>query len=278
MPELPEVETVARDLAAQALGRTIVGIEKLDWPRMIETPDLGGFEAGIVGRRIEAVGRRAKWVIMTLDAGLTLAVHLRMSGSLVVYDAEVPADVHTHLVLALDDGRRIFFRDVRKFGRVQLLNAAGHQALHDRHGVEPLGPGFTPAKLAKLLTHRATRIKPLLLDQAVVAGLGNIYVDEALWLASIHPERPAISLKPAEVKKLHGAIQEVLQRSINLGGSSFRDYRNGYGEMGGNQVTFAVYRRAGEPCQRCGTLIERLVVAQRGTHVCPTCQAPKVPV
>src|SRR4051812_42202572 len=120
MPELPEVETVARDLAAQAKGRTLTGVEKLDWPRMIETPDEAGFRAGIAGRRILDVGRRAKWVLVSLDGGLTLAVHLRMSGSLVVYPADHPVDPHTHLVLGLDDGRKLFFRDVRKFGRVRL--------------------------------------------------------------------------------------------------------------------------------------------------------------
>jgi formamidopyrimidine-DNA glycosylase len=140
--------------------------------------------------------------------------------------------------------------------------------------VEPLSAAFTPAVLKGLLAGRSTRIKPLLLDQALIAGLGNIYVDEALWHAKIHPERPATSVKPREAELLHGAIQEVLTKSITLGGSSFRDYRNGYGQLGGNQVSFAVYQRGGEPCQRCGGLIQRLVVAQRGTHICPTCQAP----
>ncbi|MDB5101067.1 MAG: DNA-(apurinic or apyrimidinic site) lyase / Formamidopyrimidine-DNA glycosylase [Cyanobacteria bacterium RYN_339] len=272
MPELPEVETVARDLAAQANGRTITGVEWLDWPRMIETPDEAGFRAGIAGRKILAVARRAKWVLATLEGGLTLAVHLRMSGSLVVYPADHPIDPYTHLVLALDDGRRIFFRDVRKFGRVRLLDAAGLAALDAHHGVEPLSDGFTPAVFARILAGKSTRIKPLLLDQALIAGLGNIYVDEALWHAKIHPERPAAAVQAKEAKALHGAIQEVLTKSITLGGSSFRDYRNGYGQQGGNQVSFAVYQRGGEPCQRCGGLIERMVVAQRGTHVCPKCQ------
>lgn len=272
MPELPEVETVARDLASQVLGRTITGVVKLDWPRMVETPTPDAFAAGLAGRRIERVSRRAKWVLVTLSGGLTLAVHLRMSGSLVVYGAEEAIDPHTHLVLGLDDGRRIFFRDVRKFGRVRLVDATGLAALEAHHGVEPLGPDFTATSLAGLLDRRTTRIKPLLLDQAVVAGLGNIYVDEALWHAGVHPERAAASLTRAEVQQLHAAIQEVLTRSITLGGSSFRDYRNGYGELGGNQVTFAVYRRGGEPCQRCGTAIVRSVVAQRGTHFCPACQ------
>lgn len=272
MPELPEVETVARDLAAQALGRTLTGVIKLDWPRMIEGADEAGFRAAIEGRRIEAVGRRAKWVVITLSGGLWLGVHLRMSGSLVVYDADAVPDVHTHLVMGLDDGRRLWFRDVRKFGRVRLMDAKALQALDDKHGVEPLSEGFTPERLGGILKDRSTRIKPLLLDQALIAGLGNIYVDEALWLSRIHPLRPAGTVSVDETTRLHGAIQEVLNRSLTLGGSSFRDYRNGYGQLGGNQVTFAVYQRGGEPCQACGTPIQRLVVGQRGTHVCPTCQ------
>jgi formamidopyrimidine-DNA glycosylase len=272
MPELPEVETVARDLAAQIDGRTITGVVHLDWPRMIETPDEAGFRAGIANRRILRVYRRAKWVLVALSGDLTLAVHLRMSGSLIVHAAEDPIDPHTHLVLGLDDGRRVLFRDVRKFGRVRLLDARGLAELDAHHGVEPLGEGFTPKVLQGLLANRSTRIKPLLLDQALIAGLGNIYVDEALWHAQIHPERAAASVRPREASALHAAIQEVLTRSITLGGSSFRDYRNGYGELGGNQVSFAVYQRGGEPCQRCGGAIQRLVVAQRGTHVCPHCQ------
>jgi formamidopyrimidine-DNA glycosylase len=272
MPELPEVETVARDLAAQITGRTITGVRHLDWPRMIETPDEAGFRAGVANRRVLEVGRRAKWVLVRLEGGLALAVHLRMSGSLVVYPPDHPIDPHTHLVLGLDDGRQLFFRDVRKFGRVRLLDARGQAELDAHHGVEPLSEAFTPAVLQGILANRGTRIKPLLLDQALIAGLGNIYVDEALWQARIHPERPAAGVKAREATALHAAIQEVLTKSITLGGSSFRDYRNGYGELGGNQVSFAVYQRGGEPCQRCGGPIQRMVVAQRGTHVCPTCQ------
>ncbi len=272
MPELPEVETVARDLAAQVVGRGIAAIAKLDWPRMVETPAAEAFMRELPGHRIEAVGRRAKWVVATLDGERWLAVHLRMSGSLIVRAGTEPVDAHTHLVLSLDDGRRVDFRDVRKFGRVRLLDAAGLAALDARHGLEPLDASFTPEALAAILAGRSTRLKPLLLDQALIAGLGNIYVDEALWHARLHPERAANTVGPAEVTALHAAIQRVLRRSLELGGSSFRDYRNGYGQEGGNQVAFEVYRREGQACTRCGAPIVRDVVAQRGTHFCAGCQ------
>jgi formamidopyrimidine-DNA glycosylase len=272
MPELPEVETAARDLAVQATGRFIVAIEKLDWERMIETPDPAVFRSLLSGRRIAAIGRRAKWLLLTLDAGWTLALHLRMSGSISVQPADAPADTYTHLVLALDDGRRILFRDMRKFGRARLLDAAGLAALDSSLGPEPLGDSFTPDVLAQLLAGRRTSIKPLLLNQRIVAGLGNIYVDESLWQAQLHPLRSAGSLRREEVNALHTAIQGVLTSAINNRGSTLRDYRTGYGQRGTNQDYFAVYDRKGKPCPRCGTSVVRVVVAQRGTHLCPTCQ------
>ena len=272
MPELPEVETVARDLAAQVTGATIAAVAHLDWPRMIETPAAEAFVAGLAGRRIAAVGRRAKWLLMSLDGGLTLAVHLRMSGSLHLPRAGEAADRHVHLILALTDGRAIHFRDVRKFGRVRLLDAAGLAALDAAHGPEPLDAAFTPQVLGQLLAGRTTRLKPLLLDQAVVAGLGNIYVDEALWLARLHPQTPAGALAPRQVKALHAAIQEVLSLSIARKGSTFRDYRTGWGGFGENQHYFQVYARQGQPCPRCGGPVAKAVLAQRGTHYCPRCQ------
>ncbi len=277
MPELPEVETVARDLASQVEGRRILEVERLDWPRMVETPaDPAAFVGALAGRTIESVGRRAKWLLLRLDAGLTLALHLRMSGSVYVTAPDQAPDKHVHLILRLDDERAIFFHDTRKFGRARLLDPAGLAALDAAHGPEPLEDAFTPAVLGQRLAGRSTRLKPLLLDQAVVAGLGNIYVDEALWLARIHPERAATALAREEVQALHAAIREVLTLSIARKGSTFRDYRTGYGEAGGNQDFFNVYARGGEPCPRCGGPIARMVLAQRGTHFCPTCQrAPR---
>ena len=271
MPELPEVETAARDLARQVLGCRIVAIEKLDWERMIETP-LEIFQEHLLGREVLAVRRRAKWLLLDLDAGWTLALHLRMSGSVSVRSPDEQPDTYTHLVLALDDGRRIFFRDIRKFGRARLLDAGGLALLDSRHGSEPLDEKFTPAALAALLRGRRTRLKSLLLNQAIIAGMGNIYTDEALWHARLHPLRVAESLTADEIERLYTAILQVLNMGLDYGGSTLRDYRNGYGEIGHTQEHFAVYGRTGQPCLRCGTPIERLVVTQRGTHICPNCQ------
>lgn len=272
MPELPEVEIVARSLAAQVTGRQIMALEKLDWERMIETPDLPDFCALIVGRRIMAVGRRAKWLLISLDAGWTLAIHLRMSGNLIVRGPEVSPDTHTHLVLALDDGRRIFFDDQRKFGRVRLLDAAGLRLLDAAYGPEPLDDTFSAVQLGHILASRRTKLKPMLLDQKVIAGIGNIYASEILWIARLHPQIPAAETPPAQVPALHTAIRQVLEDAIANQGSSLRNYRNSYGERGQNQDYFHVYDRVDEPCERCGKLIARVVIAQRSTFYCPSCQ------
>jgi formamidopyrimidine-DNA glycosylase len=272
MPELPEVETAARDLAEQTTGARIVGVEHLDWPRMIEGAPPEAFVAAMPGRRIARVGRRAKWLLLGLSGELTLAVHLRMSGSIFVAGADDAQDGHVRLVLRLEDGRALVLRDVRKFGRVRVLDARGLAALDATFGPEPLEAGFTRAWLARALRERTTRLKPLLLDQAFLAGLGNIYVDEALWQARIHPERSAETLKPAEIGRLHVAIRSVLEGGIARRGSTLRDYRTGTGEIGGNQAYFKAYGRTGAPCPRCGAPIERIVVGQRGTHLCPNCQ------
>ncbi|MBX0328767.1 bifunctional DNA-formamidopyrimidine glycosylase/DNA-(apurinic or apyrimidinic site) lyase [Oscillochloris sp. ZM17-4] len=272
MPELPEVETVARSLAPQVVGRRIAAIEKLDWERMVETPDLPDFRALIVGREVLAVGRRAKWLLATLDAGWTLAVHLRMSGNLIVRGPEGAPDAHTHLVLALDDGRRIFFEDQRKFGRVRLLGPDGLALLDAAHGPEPLGDTFSAEHLGRILAGRRTKLKPLLLDQAAIAGIGNIYASEALWMARLHPLIPAGDTPPERVPALHAAIRQVLEEAIANQGSSLRNYRNSYGERGQNQDHFRVYDREGQPCERCGEPITRVVIAQRSTFYCPSCQ------
>jgi formamidopyrimidine-DNA glycosylase len=272
MPELPEVETIARDLAAQVQHRFIVGIEKLDWPRMLETPDLPTFQRFIAGRRIHNTARRAKWLLLLLDDAWTLAIHLRMSGRVGVYTPDVQADNHTHLVLRLDDERRIFFRDPRKFGRVRLLDPAGMAALDTRYGLEPLGDDFCVDALAQILADRRTRLKPLLLHQHLIAGMGNIYVDESLWYARLHPLRQANTLNSGEIGRLHTAIRTILQRAIQTGGSTLRDYRTGYGKIGQNQVFFSVYGRTGQPCPTCQNPVQKITVAQRGTHLCPHCQ------
>jgi formamidopyrimidine-DNA glycosylase len=271
MPELPEVERASRSLGEQIVGRTIVAVTKLDWERMVETPAVEEFLDLLQGRVVLAAGRRAKWILLTLDSGWTLALHLRMSGSVTVHGPGAQPDVYTHLVLLLDDGRQVFFHDTRKFGRARLLDATGLAALESAHGAEPLSDAFTPAVLGALLRRR-TRLKPLLLNQGVVAGIGNIYADEALWNAQLHPLRPADSLDDDEIARLHSGIRLALLQGLEHGGSTLRDYRNGYGQAGTNQEHFNVYDRQGHPCPRCGTPIEKIVVGQRGTHFCPFCQ------
>ncbi|MGQ9547004.1 MAG: bifunctional DNA-formamidopyrimidine glycosylase/DNA-(apurinic or apyrimidinic site) lyase [Roseiflexus sp.] len=272
MPELPEVQLAADSLGVQIAGARIVRVERLDWLRMVETPSPEAFIASLAGRQVRGWGRRAKWILLDLDGGWTLALHLRMSGTLTVQPADAHPDKHTHLVLRLDDGRQIFFRDTRKFGRARLLDASGLKALDAAHGDEPLSDAFTVERLTELLQQRKRAIKPLLLDQSVIAGIGNIYADEALWYARIHPLRPASTLSPDEMIALHDGIHVVLRQALTNGGSTLRDYRNSYGARGTNQDHFNVYDREGQPCPRCGATIVKTVIAQRGTHYCPECQ------
>ncbi|RRR65589.1 MAG: bifunctional DNA-formamidopyrimidine glycosylase/DNA-(apurinic or apyrimidinic site) lyase [Candidatus Viridilinea halotolerans] len=272
MPELPEVEIAARSLAPQVEGRVVVAVERLDWERMVETPDAASFRLLIVGRQIQCAHRRAKWVLLDLDDAWTLAIHLRMSGNLTVQRPEVEARHHVHLILQLSDGGRIFFDDERKFGRVRLLDRSGLAHLDACHGPEPLDARFTPEVLAGILAGRQTKIKSLLLDQHRIAGLGNIYVNESLWHARLHPSLPAGRVAGQSVVDLHAAMRQVLEQAIAHEGSSLRNYRNGYGRRGQNQEHFLVYDRAGQPCLRCGCPIERLVIAQRSSFYCPACQ------
>ncbi len=272
MPELPEVQHAADSLGMQIVGARIARVERLDWPRMVEMPTPDEFIALLAGRHVRGWGRRAKWILLDLDSDWTLALHLRMSGSLTVHPADAQPDRHTHLVLRLADGRQVFFHDTRKFGRARLLDAAGLAALDAAHGDEPLTDAFTVERLADLLRNRKRAIKPLLLDQSVIAGIGNIYADEALWRAGIHPLRPAADLNTDEIAALHDGIRAVLRQALANGGSTLRDYRNSYGARGTNQDHFNAYDREGQPCPRCNATIAKIVVAQRGTHYCPTCQ------
>src|SRR5262245_21744325 len=272
MPELPEVEHAARSLDDQIAGRTIVAVTRLDWERMVETPAVERFLELLPGRQILAAGRRAKRILPMLDSGWRLALHLRMSGSVTVHGPDAQPDVYTHLVLLLDDGRQVFFHDTRKFGRPRLLDAAGVAALDAAHGIEPLTDTFTPDALAALLRRRRAKLKPLLLDQRVIAGIGNIYADEAPCLAQLHPLRSSDTLGDDEIARLHSGIRLALLQGIEHGGSTLRDYRNGYGQSGTNQEHFNVYDQEGKPCSRCGTPIEKIIVGQRGTHYCPFCQ------
>ncbi len=272
MPELPEVETTARDLRPDLLGQRIIAAHVL-WPRTIAEPDVAAFENEIAAQQIVGIGRRGKYLIFTLDSGMTLVCHLRMTGRLRVEQAGSPAlppGPHVRVWFELADGRRLVFTDTRKFGRMWLVGDT-RQVL-DKLGLEPLEPGFDARSLAARLRHRQAAIKALLLDQTLVAGLGNIYADEALFRARLHPLRPGASLSDAEVERLHAAIVEVLQAAVGGRGTTLRDYRPPYGERGNYQDQLQVYQRTDQPCPRCGEPIRRIRVTQRSTHYCPRCQ------
>ena len=274
MPELPEVETYVRELAPLLAGRR-VGAAQVFWPRTIAAPDAATFVAQIVGQQFATFGRRGKYMLLGLASGATLVVHLRMTGHLQVEPADVAPDKHTHVTLDLDSGERLFFRDARKFGRIWLVDDSA--PVLARLGPEPLSGDFTPDGLGVRLAGRQAAIKALLLDQTMVAGVGNIYADEALFRAGVHPLRSGGSLTDAEVVRLHAAVCAVLADGIaaagsSLGVSSIQNYQRPSGAPGSFQEQHRVFQRTGQPCLVCGAPIARIVVAQRGTHFCPVCQ------
>jgi len=276
MPELPEVETVRKTLEQLVSGKTIRQVD-VRLPRLIKRPDDAALFASLLeGRTILGVGRRGKFLRIFLD-GWTLVSHLRMEGRYGLYQAEDPVEKHTHVIFRFSDGTELRYKDVRQFGTMHLFEQ-GKDLIEpplDKLGLEPLDPAFTRKAFREAIAGRSTRIKPLLLDQRHIAGLGNIYVDEALHRAGIHPERTADSLSAKEMKKLHEAIVAVLGEAVEAGGSSVKSYVNGQGEMGMFQLRLMAYGRNGEPCRQCGTAIVKTVVGGRGTHYCPACQKPK---
>ena len=270
MPELPEVETIVRGLRAPLIGQTIIGV-KNDWPRHINRPDLPELVARISGRSIEAINRRGKYLVLSLDAGETLIIHLKMSGQLSVSNGQEPADKHVHTIFLLESGAELRFRDIRKFGRVYLVHNS--EEVLGKLGQEPLSAEFTSDWLCRVLGARKRVLKPLLLDQTFIAGIGNIYADEALHRAAIHPQRHANTLTGGECLALHEAIQTILSTAIRHEGSSIdAAYIKPDGGRGSMQTELRVYGRAGKPCLRCGSMVERKTLAGRGTHFCPACQ------
>lgn len=270
MPELPEVETYARDLAGSLSGRRFTGAW-VGWPRQLPMNGAEEVDGRIRGQVVESVGRRGKYLVLRLTDD-HLLVHLKMSGRLQVRAAGSPRNPHAHVVFGLDGGDELRFHDPRKFGRIYLLADAGE--VLGPLGPEPLEAGFTADLFGEMIAGRRGRLKPLLLDQRFLVGLGNIYVDESLWEARLHPLRSADSLRGDEILRLHAAIRGVLGRAVVARGTSFSTagYRDLSGNMGEMQGSLAVFRRTGEPCTVCSTRIERLVVGQRSTHVCPRCQ------
>ena len=273
MPELPEVETVRSTLAPALRGRTLERVAVLDG-RLTRPEAPEAVAAELQGERVADVRRRGKYLIVVFASGRHLLVHLRMTGSFQHPVAEGP-DPHRRAVVTLDDGSDVAYRDVRRFGTWILLEPGEVEAyLDERIGGEPLERAFTTARFARGLEGRRAPIKGALLDQRAVAGVGNIYADEALWLARIHPERPAGELDAEEVAGLRRAIRRVLRLGIERQGATLRDYRDPNGRAGAMQHEFRVYGRGGEPCERCGTPIAKTRVAGRGTWLCPSCQAP----
>lgn len=284
MPELPEVETVVRGLRAAVLNRKITGV-RIGKSDFVDDP--ASLAQHVPGSRIVSVERLGKFIAIELDSSdsagapgrgadasaLTknyLVVHLGMTGQLIPRAASDAVAPHTHMFVELDDGRELRYTDVRRFGRVAFMPEALFAPLREKLGAEPLE--ISAGDFVTLFRGRGARLKALLLDQSVLRGMGNIYADESLWRARLHPARVAASLSAAQSRALHKAMREVLTAAIRLRGSSISDFLDAEGEPGNYQSRHRVYGRAGKPCPRCGAAIRRIVVAGRGTHFCPKCQ------
>ncbi|MGB7684539.1 MAG: bifunctional DNA-formamidopyrimidine glycosylase/DNA-(apurinic or apyrimidinic site) lyase [Solirubrobacterales bacterium] len=287
MPELPEVETVARQLEPELEGRRIESLEVLDarWSRPVPPETLG---EQVSGATIEGLGRRGKYLLLALDGERTLVMHLRMTGNLILVEGEEMLDPsegrrlyegerstsarHLRARFLLDDGREVWFTDPRRFGEAFLIANADLEQRFERLGVEPLSPEFTPEALGEMAAGRVAPLKSFLLDQSGVAGVGNIYADEALYRARLHPLSPAGSMKPEHLIALRDGVVAALEAGIDGGGASIDDYRDGRGEKGTMQDEFLVHTREGQPCPSCGGEIARIVVSGRSTYFCPVCQ------
>jgi formamidopyrimidine-DNA glycosylase len=273
MPELPEAETIARDLARGVVGRTIEDVEVVH-PDVLEPPlTPQRLRRQLRHRHIQGVGRRGKNVVLDVGEGERLVVNLGMTGRLLATAAPA-GDQWRHVAVRfrLDGGRWLLYDDVRRFGRLDLLDAAGWQRRNTELGVEPLSHAFTPASLYQATRTSRSPIRNWLLDQKRIAGIGNIYASEALFRARVRPARPANSLTRPEATRLHAGIREVLEASIAARGTTISDYRDGNGEQGAFAILLQVYDRAGKPCLRCGRPIQRIVLSSRSAFFCPHCQ------
>jgi len=271
MPELPEVETIRRQLEPEIVGRRIESLDVLD-PRWTEPVPVRRVEEACAGRLIEAVGRRGKYLLLGLEGGRSLVMHLRMTGNLVLADGPGEARF-LRVTIQLDDGRRLLFTDARRFGTgVVLEDAELEDYLGPRAGIEPLSEALTAEALGELAAARRAPLKSFLMVQAGIAGIGNIYADEALHRAGLHPMSPAGSMRPEHWEALRAGIVETLEAGLANGGASVDDYRDARGEQGTMQDEFLVHTREGLPCPRCGAAIRRIVVSGRSTYFCPGCQ------
>ncbi|HET7417716.1 MAG TPA: bifunctional DNA-formamidopyrimidine glycosylase/DNA-(apurinic or apyrimidinic site) lyase [Solirubrobacterales bacterium] len=287
MPELPEVETVVRQLEPEVEGHRIERLEVLD-PRWSRPVPPQGLAREVDGSAIAGLGRRGKYILMHLDRERTLVMHLRMTGNLILREGDEVLDPsegrrlyesersteerHLRARFVLDDGRELWFTDPRRFGEAFLIEDARLDERFAKLGVEPFSAEFTPEALGEMASGRTAPLKSFLLDQKGIAGVGNIYADEALFRAELHPLSPAGSMKPAHLEALRDAVVAALEAGINAGGSSIDDYRDARGEKGSMQNEFLVHTREGEECPRCGGTIVRIVVGGRSTYFCPSCQ------
>jgi formamidopyrimidine-DNA glycosylase len=269
MPELPEVETIKNELTPHVLGRKFTGVTLL-WDGIVKAPSIEEFRSRLVGRKICSLSRHGKYLVISLNGGDSLVIHLKMSGSLLLSGDSPEPPKYTRAILHLDGGINIFFRDTRKFGRIWL--AEDWKTVAKNLGPEPLKADFTPQVLAQRLKNRKAPVKALLCDQSVIAGIGNMYADEALFAAKIHPLRSGASLTPEEIAHLYAAIQQTLRTAIDNKGASIQSYYRPGGETGTAHFEFKVAHGSGESCPVCGTPIQRIAVRNRGTYFCPKCQ------
>ena len=272
MPELPEVEVLKLSLEPRLVGRRIESVEVRD--RRLRVPIARGFARDVAGRRIEGLRRRSKYLLIDLEGGKTLVIHLGMSGRLTVSKAAAPPEDHEHLAFRLDRGLRLRFRDPRRFGLAAVIDTDAIESnVHFRGlGIEPLSEAFDGATLAGLARGRRGPVKSFLMDGRLVVGVGNIYATEALWRAHIHPTRSVARIARARWDALAAAVVEVLTHAIREGGTTLNDFADGSGNAGEFQIALAAYDREGEPCPRCGTAIRRIVQSGRSTYYCPVCQ------
>lgn len=275
MPEMPEVETVRRGLNSQVKGRKITHVE-IRYQNLI-TGDVKQFSEFVTGATISDVGRRAKFLLIHLDNGYTIISHLRMEGRYRISADPSAIDKHSHAIFSLDNGEKMIYNDVRKFGRMQLWPTAELSTNKSimKLGPEPLSPDFTFEKLKPRIMRHRKDIKTVLLDQSVLSGLGNIYVDEVLWQVKIHPQTPANHLSDEDIKAIIVASNQEMESAIANGGSTVRSYIDATGHKGNMQNSLKVYGKEGTPCPRCKTEIEKIKVGGRGTHFCPKCQIVK---
>lgn len=273
MPELPEVETVKRTLTEQIVGRTVTGITIIQ-PSVIRCPAPAGFTQSIIGKKVQGIRRRGKYLILNLSDDYTMVVHLRMTGQFTVAERETPIKKHTHVIFDLDDGRHLRFWDQRRFGCIWLVTKGALDRIGGLMtlGPEPLEEGFTIDILTKAVSNRQARIKGILLDQHVVAGIGNIYADEILYNSAIHPERTGASLTMDEIARLFTSIKYILAQGVEHRGTSFSDYVDGRGQKGSHQNYLKVYQQVGKICERCQAKIERIKQGGRSAYHCPGCQ------